>query len=93
MLLTPLSVAASSFAGLASWDGSQMAAQLEVPLLVIIALKSMVPSLVASTAEMPNLTIGQVVGSGHFPQLQVPDQVNAMMTRFLEIHGLSSSGG
>jgi pimeloyl-ACP methyl ester carboxylesterase len=26
---------------------------------------------------------GQVVGSGHFLQLEVPDQVNAMIRRFL----------
>jgi pimeloyl-ACP methyl ester carboxylesterase len=26
---------------------------------------------------------GQVVGAAHFPQLEVPDQVNAMLERFL----------
>ncbi len=33
----------------------------------------------------PHLTLGRTVGSGHFNQLEVPDQVNAMIARFLEI--------
>jgi pimeloyl-ACP methyl ester carboxylesterase len=36
----------------------------------------------------PAITIGQTVGSGHFLQLEVPDQVNAMIERFLTITGL-----
>lgn len=32
----------------------------------------------------PHLTLGRTVGSGHFNQLEVPDQVNAMIARFLE---------
>jgi pimeloyl-ACP methyl ester carboxylesterase len=31
----------------------------------------------------PQLVIGQTVGSGHFATLEVPDQVNAMIERFL----------
>jgi pimeloyl-ACP methyl ester carboxylesterase len=34
--------------------------------------------------------IGHIVGSGHFCQLEVPQQVNAMIDRFLVI-ALSSS--
>jgi pimeloyl-ACP methyl ester carboxylesterase len=34
----------------------------------------------------PTLVHGRVVGSGHFVQLEVPDQVNAMIRRFLEIY-------
>lgn len=33
----------------------------------------------------PDAMVGQVVGSGHYPMLTVPDQVNAMLDRFLEI--------
>ena len=32
----------------------------------------------------PAITIGQTVGAGHFIQLEVPDQVNAMIERFLQ---------
>ena len=31
----------------------------------------------------PTLLTGQTVGSGHFHQLEVPEQVNAMIDRFL----------
>jgi pimeloyl-ACP methyl ester carboxylesterase len=33
----------------------------------------------------PGLVIGKTVGSGHFVQLEVPEQVNAMIERFLAI--------
>jgi pimeloyl-ACP methyl ester carboxylesterase len=34
-------------------------------------------------ANFKNVQIGQVVGSGHFPQLEVPDQVNTMLATFI----------
>ncbi len=33
----------------------------------------------------PDALVGQVVGSGHYLMLSVPDQVNAMLDRFLEL--------
>lgn len=33
----------------------------------------------------PPLITGKVVGSGHYPSLEVPDQINAMILRFLQI--------
>lgn len=30
-----------------------------------------------------DMQFGQTVGSGHFPQLEVPDQTNAMIERFV----------
>ncbi len=33
----------------------------------------------------PHFTLGRTVGSGHFNQLEVPDQVNAMIARFLQM--------
>ncbi|MEU8026348.1 alpha/beta hydrolase [Micromonospora haikouensis] len=35
----------------------------------------------------PQANIGQAAGSGHFVQLEVPDQVNAMIDRHLELTG------
>ena len=32
-----------------------------------------------------DVQFGRVVGSGHFPQIEVPDQVNAMIDRFLAV--------
>jgi hypothetical protein len=34
----------------------------------------------------PAITIGQTVGAGHFLQLEVPEQVNTMIVRFLSIN-------
>ena len=33
----------------------------------------------------PQLFYGQTVGSGHFCQLEVPEQINAMIDRFLAV--------
>ena len=33
----------------------------------------------------PRLVTGKTVGSGHFVQLEVPEQVNAMIERFLAV--------
>jgi pimeloyl-ACP methyl ester carboxylesterase len=30
-----------------------------------------------------NVQFGQMVGSGHFPHIEVPDQTNAMIERFV----------
>jgi hypothetical protein len=38
----------------------------------------------------PAITIGQTVGAGDFAQLEVPDQVNAMIERFLTIAGMTA---
>jgi pimeloyl-ACP methyl ester carboxylesterase len=32
----------------------------------------------------PQLVIGKTVGSGHFPTLEIPEQVNSMIERFIE---------
>jgi pimeloyl-ACP methyl ester carboxylesterase len=34
----------------------------------------------------PAITIGQTVGAGHFNHLEVPDQVNAMIERFMAVN-------
>jgi pimeloyl-ACP methyl ester carboxylesterase len=37
-------------------------------------------------ALYPQLVTGQTIGSGHFSPLEVPNQINAMLERFLEIY-------
>jgi hypothetical protein len=42
----------------------------------------------AVAALGPNWHVGRVVGAGHFVQVVVPDQVNAMIDRFLRLEGM-----
>ncbi len=41
----------------------------------------------------PDVLLGAVVGSGHWMMLAVPDQVNAMLDRFLQIVAAHSPSG
>lgn len=66
------------------WDGREHASSCRVPTLLVVADE---PSMdVAEFAELlPTALIGRTIGSGHFHHLVVPDQVNAMIDRFLEL--------
>jgi pimeloyl-ACP methyl ester carboxylesterase len=63
-------------------DGAAMAAACRVPLLFItgVARRS---DLDQPRQLCPQIMVGQIIGAGHFMQLLVPDQVNAMIERFL----------
>lgn len=63
------------------------ARELTVPTLYIAAQEPIVGSL-DDIRAIPGLTLGQTIGSGHFPQLECPDQVNAMIETFLQLHNL-----
>jgi pimeloyl-ACP methyl ester carboxylesterase len=68
--------------GVLSFDSFKAALACTVPSLLILSAS---PFTDRSTLEKlgPNWQVGQVVGSGHCLQLIVPDQVNAMLDRFL----------
>lgn len=76
---TPLAVAVAELRSLAI-DTLAIARELEQPVLWI-GVAPADPPLLASAFR--NLQLGQVVGSGHFPQLEVPQQVDAMIERFV----------
>lgn len=40
----------------------------------------------------PHVVTGQTIGAGHFPQLEVREQVNAMIDRFLALAGPEPAG-
>jgi pimeloyl-ACP methyl ester carboxylesterase len=85
MAALPPPVAAAALRAIQSFDGVAALGAVDVPLLTI---GSASPADVLSEvrAACPSITIGQTVGSGHFNQLEVPDQVNAMIERFLAIN-------
>jgi hypothetical protein len=66
------------------WDGAAAAAGCKVPALYIGAATPL--SDVNRFRELcPQLMVGQTVGAGHFNNQEVPQQVNAMIERFLII--------
>ena len=87
MASRPPRVAAAAVRGMIAFDGAGTLRRCEVPLL---SIGSAVPSNSATKLRehCPTITIGQTVGSGHFNQLEVPSQVNAMIERFLEVNRL-----
>jgi pimeloyl-ACP methyl ester carboxylesterase len=65
-------------------DSRAAALACTVPSLLILAARPFANS--ADVAGLgPNWRVGRTVGSGHFVQLVVPDQVNAMLDRFLAL--------
>jgi pimeloyl-ACP methyl ester carboxylesterase len=64
-------------------DFSDAIKDLQCPLLYV---RAKAPTDLQRLLELrPDVMVGQVVGSGHFLMLSVPDQVNAMLERFLEM--------
>lgn len=65
-------------------DGPKMASACRVPFLYITGTTPR--SDLDQLRELcPQVVIGQTVGAGHFSQLLVPDQINAMIARFLSL--------
>jgi pimeloyl-ACP methyl ester carboxylesterase len=77
----PLRTAVAGWQAIVDFDAAAVLPRLHVPVLLISAGE---PE--AGVAErITDLTFGRTVGAGHFVQLEVPDQVNAMIERFLTL--------
>ncbi len=82
-------VVVSAMQGLRDYDPAYAKGLVKVPSLYIAADEPVPRSDMAIMHELlPHLVYGQTVGSGHFCQLEVPEQVNAMLDRFLLVNGL-----
>jgi pimeloyl-ACP methyl ester carboxylesterase len=91
MTSTPQHVVVSALEGGHAYEASEAKGWLVAPVLYIAADESPRRADMARLRELvPELYFGHVVGSGHFCQLEVPQQVNAMIDRFLAI-ALTSS--
>jgi pimeloyl-ACP methyl ester carboxylesterase len=84
MLTAPQHVAASCFAALAGWDGQAAARACSVPALHIGATPTLNDAALFAGLN-PAIQTAQTVGSGHFNQLEVPEQVTPMIARFLAV--------
>jgi len=89
MAAAPQHVMVAAYAGLGAYD-AQAAGRVTVPALYIAADEPAPRCDMGRLHELlPQLQLGQTVGSGHFCQLEVPEQVHPMIDRFLAISGLT----
>jgi pimeloyl-ACP methyl ester carboxylesterase len=84
MCAVPQAVAAAVIRGVSEWNGREPFARCLLPVLLIRARLAEDPDALRLRTVKPDLEVGITVGAGHFNQLEVPDQVNAMIERFLE---------
>jgi pimeloyl-ACP methyl ester carboxylesterase len=85
MCAAPLEIAIAQLQGVLDWNGAGALQLCTAPLLVLLSG----PNVNGSNdpgrllALKSGISFGVTVGAGHFHQLEVPDQVNAMIERFL----------
>jgi pimeloyl-ACP methyl ester carboxylesterase len=80
-------IAAAVLLAMGEYDGVSALSQATVPVLSIGSAHPANSAADLRTAYA-EIAIGQTVGSGHFNQLEVPGQVNAMIAKFLALHNL-----
>lgn len=75
----------SALEGMRDFDPDRAEAGVVAPSLYISADDAPLSDLPHLFRIAPGMLFGQTVGSGHFCQLEVPEQANAMLDRFLEV--------
>ena len=76
----------SAMEGLRDYDPAVVAEGLTAPAVYIAADELQPRADMTHFHELcPQLLYGQTVGSGHFCQLEVPEQINATINRFLAV--------
>jgi pimeloyl-ACP methyl ester carboxylesterase len=81
MTAAPQHVVAGAWQGILEWNGAAATAACKVPALYV-ASSAPRTDLARMRQLCPQLLTAQIVGAGHFVQLEVPEQVNAMLDRF-----------
>ncbi len=67
-----------------SWDDAEALVRCQAPVLYLDA-STPNADLARAVRLRPHLMVGRTVGSGHFSPGEVPEQINAMLDRFLAI--------
>jgi len=83
MCSAPIGVAVDSFRGVLTWNGVGAMKLCHAPILVVMRATGGSNDPPRLRAMKPNVEIGVTVGAGHFIQLEVPEQVNLMIERFV----------
>ena len=78
-------IAAALIRAMGEFDGASALGKVRVP---VLSIGSAVPANESADlrSACATITIGQTVGAGHFNQLEVPEQVNAMIEQFMAIN-------
>ena len=89
MCAAPDDVAIATTKAMAAFDAEAILRDCKVPVVVI---SSAVPTNGSQYLldVNPAITLGQTVGAGHFLQLEIPEQVNVMIERFLLVSRVAS---
>jgi len=76
------------FEAMFAWDevASERVSACKLPILYIEDSGGCYSDLPRFSSLCPQLVIGKTVGSGHFPTLEIPEQVNSMIERFIKAH-------
>jgi pimeloyl-ACP methyl ester carboxylesterase len=85
MCAAPLTVALAVLRGVVEWNSVGALRLCAVRLLVILSETGGSNDPAHLLAVKSGITFGVTVGAGHFNQLEVPEQVNAMIERFLAV--------
>jgi pimeloyl-ACP methyl ester carboxylesterase len=85
MCAVPQQVVAATLSSAMTWNGEQVASQVQVPVLLIQAGDGIPVDMARTRRIVPQLELGRTVGAGHFAHLIVADQVNSMIERFLAV--------
>lgn len=80
-------VLAATMEGFVDWDGEAVLRQVTVPTLFTFSHMTGTYAELDHLVELsPHVVIGHTVGAGHFDHLTVPEQVNPMIRRFLDVY-------
>jgi len=83
MLATPPEVAVPSLASVIEWPERRRLLECDQPILCVHVAAGGPTDPTPLAKDRPNVYVAQTFGSGHFIQIEVADQVNAMIERFL----------
>ncbi|MSP78012.1 MAG: alpha/beta hydrolase [Dehalococcoidia bacterium] len=85
MTATPLHVVPSMMWSVFTYDSPAAVKACQVPALYLHAQYGVPQQLASLRGLGKKVFTGQTVGAGHFLQLEAPDQVHAMLERFLRV--------
>ena len=85
MCSVPRHIAVAALRGVLAWNGVGAFLSATAPLLVLRSKPGGSNDPARLLSLRPDVKIGVTFGSGHFNQLEVPEQVNPMIERFLRI--------